>query len=146
MHVQRVACLALYYWHLLKSVNRAAEAVCFALCWSTLWQTLRTLWALEGVYIAGCHLVGLALLVFSIVDMGFLGFMWVALLCFPFGLLQVLENFSCWVVGASGDGRCLLLWFTPVIQETEVQRVLLARSMSGQWEVAEPGWKPDPLD
>ena len=71
--------------------------------------------------------------------MGFLGFMWVALLCFPFGLLQVLENFSCWVVGASGDGRCLLLWFTPVIQETEVQRVLLARSMSGQWEVAEPG-------
>lgn len=28
--------------------------------------------------------------------------------------------------GESGDGRCLLLWFTPVIQETEVQRVFFS--------------------
>lgn len=67
--------------------------------------------------------------------MGFFGFMWVSLFlfCFPFGLLQVLENFSCWVVGASGVGRWLLWWFTPVIQETEAQRVLVAHSRSRQW-------------
>lgn len=57
--------------------------------------------------------------------MGFSGFMWVSLFlfCFPFGLLQVLENFSCWVVGVSRDGRRLLLWATPVIQETGSERV-----------------------
>ena len=55
---------------------------------------------------------------------GFLGF-YVG--CFVSAL------FSFWVMGASGDGRCLLLWFTPVIQETEVQRVFLAHSRSGRW-------------
>lgn len=80
--------------------------------------------------------------------MGFSGFMWVSLFlfCFPFGLLQVLENFSCWVVGVSrrlllSHFRELLLFF-----RKQAHRVFGTQSRSYQESVAKPGLKPDPSE
>lgn len=92
---------------------------CIWLCTRTFYYEVWTLGPIQGVDIFGFYFLGLALLVFCIVDTGFFGYTWVSLFlfCFSFGL-QVLENFSSWVVGVCSDHSWLLLWVTPVIEET----------------------------
>lgn len=109
---------------LFKSEDRAAvRTVHFALFQSILWHSSH-FGHFKKFTISGCHFLGLILLVFWIVDMGFFGLC--GFLCFYFVFLLDFSKliFSYWVVvvvvvGTSRDGW----WVTPIIQVTEVQRV-----------------------